>query len=464
MLKRKLALLASVLVVMFGAAGCLDLFSVPGIALSPDGNQIVFLSGFGQLLTEEDEEMETQFDLVSANLSDGATTTLYSPDENTLVTAFDINPTNGDVAFTTATKEGATTIQIYSAGSIRELVSAANFGASGIGTMMAYSPDGSKIALTMVTMPPEMLPKVLENDEDEAEMTDEEAKAFNFVAYVVDVNSGTITPISSTTERANTVTWNPSSTQIVYNAWVDSDGDGIIATVPDAIKMRAGQPIDNSQLVLYDVASSTSKVIGPLGVNFSPVFLSDAQVGFSSIDPTKAASDATAGSYLNVYDIASDSTQSTMGSLGGIYGLSLSPDGSKIAWIESAPSAEDPDNTVYIVVVANPDFSDEQQVIVFDEEVALPDQPIWTPDGSAVLISVTNALAQIPQQISASFSSSGESSVETEGGAPAQVFRVDIATGESTPVFSGAMINSSFFTGLFGLATSGSMESMLGGD
>jgi len=456
LLKRKLALLASVLVVMFGAAGCLDLFSVPGIALSPDGNQIVFLSGLGSIITMGEGAGEMRFDLVSANLTDGSTNTIFASDGETLVTAFAVNPTNDDVAFMTAAKGGGTTIQLYSAGSTRELVSSTSFGVFGIGTMMAYSPDGSKLALTMLILPPEVAQNALSGGDDK--LTSEQAKAIGFVAYMVDANAGTVTPISNlTSERANTVAWNPSGTKIAYNAWVDSNGDGLISTLPDFRGIQRGQAGDGSQIVIYDVGSGSSTVISGAGLNFSQIFLSDDKLAFASLDFTQLMRGG--GSGLNIYDLASGSTNTIPGTPGGIFGLSPSPDGSQIVWLQSTGDASgESTNALY---VSGPDFSNPRTVTTFSQEIPLPDRPVWTADGSAVLISVSNVLAQLPQQISASFSSAtGETVVETEGGIAPEVLRIDIASGKTAVVYTGPMINSSFFTGIMGMVTSGSLDQM----
>jgi hypothetical protein len=459
---KKSTFVMGMLCILALAAGCVDLFSVPGIAISPDGERIVFLSP-GESLSFEDAASgeandDATFDLIQADLATGERTTIAAGDDETLITSFDVNPTNGDVVYLTTSEAGGTSLQLYgSDGSTRELLASSAFPGISIGTMLAFSPDGDKLAFTVLQLPPEVTPDDIQSDEDG--LTPEQAKAVKFVAYVLDIGSGTLTPISNPDmERANTVAWSPSSNRVAYNAWFDANGDGVIATTPSLSFGNADTGgSDLSRISVYDLGTGTTTPIDEPTLNFAPAFLTDDKLAYLSGDFASTAPPA-----IKVYAIPTgESSLAYQPMATAPIAMSVSPNGERVAWIEFADGSNETEPGV--LYVSGSDFAEPRAVATLPVEIQFADPPIWTPDGNSVLISVTNFLAIIPQKISVSFSTSGESSAETEGGTTPQVIQVDVDSGEINTVYSGSMINSSFFSGLFGVVTSGSLNNMFGG-
>ncbi|MBZ0290462.1 MAG: hypothetical protein K8I30_22745, partial [Anaerolineae bacterium] len=204
---RKYLLLVIAALVMVFAAGCVDLFAVPGVAVSPDGSKIYFLGG--DLDVMSGGSSDSILSLTSANVSDGTSTVIVPGSEGMLISAFAVNPTNGEVAYMVATKEGDASVMIYGTdGSSRQLVGKDAFGGIVSGTMMTYSKDGSKIALTGLLFPPDMSPAMLEGSS--SDMTPEQLAKIKNVSWLINTGDGSVKAISNPdTERANTIAWSP---------------------------------------------------------------------------------------------------------------------------------------------------------------------------------------------------------------------------------------------------------------
>jgi Tol biopolymer transport system component len=452
-------------------AGCVDLFSVPGFALSPDGSSIVFLSGYASLNIGDREEAEdSTFNLARADLASGQTTVIAAGDDKTSITAFAVSPTNGDVAYVTTNEESGTSLMLAAAdGSSRELLGAADFSGISIGTMMQFSPDGSKLAYTLIQLPPGI---TLDSVDDDEEPDPEVLKQIKFVAYVFDLTTGQATAISNPDiERANTIAWSPAGDKIAYNAWVDGNDDGVISTMPSMDS--SATTVDVSRISVYNLGAGSSTPVDDPNINYAPAFLSNDRLAFVSIltSSTAGGSGGLKAVDLNTGVVSLAYTPSSDESL---LGIAVSRDGSQVAWIESSSEttsgdteSEEPSS----VYVSGPDFAEPRKVADLPVDMLLPDVPIWTADGSAVLVSVTNPLSTLPAQISMSFSmemdsegveATAEADAETSGSI-GKVVRVDIVAGTVTEVFTAPMINSSFFSSLFSLAASGSdMEGMSG--
>src|SRR5687767_460647 len=113
MRKKSVVLILMSLVAVFGLSGCLDLFSVPGVVVSPDGQTLYFLGGptvdvaGGEFGTSGDASLLMKLDRAS-----GAAEVVLG-DEGSFVSAFDVSPTTGDLAAVATSTEGATRIVLY---------------------------------------------------------------------------------------------------------------------------------------------------------------------------------------------------------------------------------------------------------------------------------------------------------------------------------------------------------------
>jgi Tol biopolymer transport system component len=458
---KKPGLLAALLALLVVAAGCVDLFAVPGIGLSPDGSSIVYLSGEASLSSDDAEA--DNLNLVRMDFASGTTTTLSEGSGNSTVSAFAVNPANGDVAYLFISEETGSSLMLVGVdGTSRELIAPADFPGISLGTMMQFSPDGSKLAYTVIQLPPEITLESLEGEGDDEDLTQEQIDAIIFAAYVYDMASGAVTTISDPdAERAMTLAWSPAGDKLAYNAWYDSNDDGTIATSPD-INLGGGDgaPSDVSRISVYDFGTGSATPVDDSGLNVAPEFLWDSSLAFVSADsaamnapPVVKVADLANGSVNTVYAPPASAT----------LGVALSPDGTQVAWVEFPPASDDEEATVPAsLYVSGVDFGAPRKVADLPLEMQLTDIPVWMPDGASILVSVTNVLASLPQQISASFSSDGESSVETEGGSDSQVVQIDLASGKIVNTYTGTMINSSFFAGLFSFSTANASSDLVG--
>jgi Tol biopolymer transport system component len=263
--------------------------------------------------------------------------------------------------------------------------------------------------------------------------------------------SGVVTTASDpAAERAMTLAWSPAGDKLAYNAWYDSNDDGTIATAPEISFGGDDTPSDLSRISVYDFASGSRTPVDDAGLNFAPEFLSDTSLAFVSSDSAAMSTPPV----IKVVDLTSGSVSTVHSSpTHAALAVALSPDGTQVAWIEVPPDNDDEDPQPASLYISGTDFASPRKIVDLPVEMQFTDPPIWMPDGASILVSVTNLLASIPQQISMSFSTEGESSVETEEAPGSHLVRVDIASGEITSIQTGPMINSTFFAGLISLST-----------
>jgi Tol biopolymer transport system component len=479
MSKRALLFVVGLLIIA-ATAGCFDLFAVPGVAVSPDGSQVYFLSGGG--LTSDTGGVTS---LSSVSIDGGDPTSITTADKENLTTAFAVNPTNGDVAYVqTGKASGGTQVMIYSGGSSHELVGTSAFSSIGVGTMMRYSPDGSKIAVAMTMFPASVTLDML-GSENSSSFDPTQLAGTQFVVYLINPADGSMTAISDPVkEAANTVAWSPDSKLLAYNAWIDGNGDGKIATMPDFASLAAGGgaaagPGDTSQIRIYDTSSGSTTPINSQSIDYAEAFISNTEVAYVSLDFTSlmagGAGGGASGPSVMAYDVASGSSRVAYTGQGStlVIGMELSPDGSQIAWVELPDSQSSVmgggggsgSSPSHLYVGANFDAS-AGPLAEIPGDTGFPDAPVWTPDGKSILISSTNIFASLIGQFSAGFGgAAGGDATPTEAIPTQKLLKVDVASKAVTTVYEGPMSNSSFFASIFGLANSGAMDQLgqLGG-
>jgi len=464
--KKHLLLVVAALFLVF-SAGCIDLLAVPGIALSPDGTRIYFLGGDFSALSSADSS-NTTLSLTAVNLGDGSSQVIASGDDNTFVNAFDVNPTNGEVAYMMASKAGEVSIMLYGAdGSSRPLTSGNPFGGLTLGTMMEFSPDGSKLALTGLLFPPEMTPDMLS---DSSELTPEQIAQIKNVVWVINVGDGSVKTISNPdTERANTLAWSPNGNLIAFNAWVDTNDDGKISSgggfsIPG---MSAGGTTgsDFSEIRLYDVGSGSTTTIASTGLSFAPTFFNDTTVAYISLDASTAMSGGNV--VISTADVASGQSTPFYQSNSLITGIRVSPDGSQVAWAEmdssgaaSSSSGEMPPSKIFVSPVASASPNQVAELA----SAFLVDTPVWTPDNKGLLVASTNIFSSLIGGMMSSFSSMDPSATPaTDAPQGQQVIRIDLESGKTMAVYEGGMLNSGLFASVMSLAELQELGSMMGG-
>lgn len=449
---KKVFLLALGLLIALLSAGCFDLFAIPGVALSPDGSQIYFLS------SGSDPGLQAGIaSLSSLDVKSGKATVITSGSEQDFTTAFAVNPTNGDLAYVQTSAAKGTQIMLTSGGKTRELVPASAFTGFGVGTMMRYSPDGSQIALSLVLFPPDINPDVLSPDSLNIQV--DRLAGTHFVLYVIKASDGTLTQVSDLDkEKVNTMDWSPSGKWLVYNAWRDNNDDGKVSTWPNIDPNTMSTDVgDRSQIRIYDLAAGKTTSVDSQTLDYAPTFISENQIAYVALDFSTIVTGSTPD--LMIYDLSDKSSHSAYTSSGLITGLALSPDGKQVAWIESgAAQPTTGDTPPTHLFISGTDFQNPRSVLEIPGDQGIPDIPVWTPDGKALLLSSTNVVASFAQQ----FAGIGAGSADLTVGRQQKLVRIDVGDGTSTTLYEGQMTNSSYFSSIFGLITSGALDQLNG--
>jgi dipeptidyl aminopeptidase/acylaminoacyl peptidase len=464
---RKYLLLVLFIAIAVFSAGCLDQLAIPGIAVSPDGFSYYFLSG--------DAMSSDGSGALSVVGMGGTPATIVESNDDRVVSAFDVHPSEGWLAYVMVSQTEGTTIVRYDpdSGSSSTLAGAGSFGRLGFGTTMAFSPDGSMLALSMVLLPESVTIDDIQSGD--SELSEDELGAFTYELVIVDVASGSVRPVSDATgEKVFNLAWNPSSTRVAYNAWLDSNGDGVINTLP--IDPAAS---DYSEIRVVDTSGTAVASTSNGGISYGPVFLDDDTVAYISLDPmsmmmgggTQVRTLGMDGSSTNLYETVSL-----------VSGLAVSPDGTQVAWTESESEmdmgitgeeeteGESDETPPPVLYVADTSFSSPRVVTELIGFPGMADVPVWI-DSNTVAMTSTSLVATLMGGFSASFDFSmdmDEEGVETEGDASTnipsqQIVQVDIASGETTVVFEGVMLNPSFLSGILSLSSMGDdLEGMFG--
>src|SRR5258706_16001939 len=144
-----------------------------------------------------------------------------------------------------------------------------------------------------------------------------------------------------------------------------------------------------------------------------------------------------------------------------ITGVSVSPDGSQVAWAEVESSAAagaasgGSSNMPPAKIFVSPLGSAAAKQVAELNGMFLVDIPVWTPDSKAVFVSSTNVLASMMGGLGSmmtGMSAAAGTDSTAEAPKPQQVTWVDVGSGETKVVFEGGMLNSGMFASLMSLA------------
>ena len=466
MLKKRWSVIVLALVTAVAISGCVDLFAVPGIGVSSDGTQLYFLSPLDPSGASDDG-----FQLSSVSVSGGEVQNIMES-----FGAFAINPANGDVVFSGGLQEGEfdqTFLMKFDGSAANLFVGPEAFGGQNfVATQMVYSPDGSKIAMTGITLPPE----ADLNSINEDELTPEDLALFDAVLYIADANSGELTLVTNPdTQWANTVTWSPNGQMVAFNAWVDANGDGNINTAGSFSGMMTGDiggVTDNSLIHIYDVGSGSTTVIESTSTAYAPAFIGNDKVAYATAEAT--AMMIGSGGAISVYDIGAGSSSQVFTPSGGfVLGIATSPDGSQVAWTQlgaTDANGEQPNE----LWVSDSAFSNPSMLANLGAGLGFYDGPVWMPDGSGVLVAATNFFASIIGTMMSGFGAMGDAFGAVDAGgdefneAMAEIPQQDIklvnaSSGEVTVLYTGPMFNGNLFASVISLVGGGGLEDAFGG-
>lgn len=464
---KRLGIIVCSLMMAFVLSGCLDLLSVPGVVVSPDSSKIYFLGLTTDVATEDSENA---FPLTVYDLNTGAATVLGEA-----VGAFAVNPTTGELTFNAVnvTDESTSLMIVDASGATRPLIATEAMPGRLVATQMQYSPDGSKIALTAVNIPPDVALDAFDTDES---LPPEVLALIKSSLYIVDVNAGTITAVSdAATQWANTLDWSPNGQYVAYNAWLDTDANGSINTLGAMGGMMSGDLSgagDLSQIHIYNTADGSITPVTSTQTDYNPIFISDSQLAYLSADAVGMMGGT--GISINIYDLTTASSTTAYQAPGFVVGMALSPDGTQVAWTQLPPDSttnlgdetEDSENDPAEIYLSDTTFASPRLLTQVPNDFGIVDAPVWLTDGSGVMVTSSNIFASVIGAFTAAFSGLatdlGATPEPDDEAIPVQTLTyVNVADGTATVLYEGTMSNSAFFASVFslsGMDSSGLLE------
>lgn len=420
------------------AGGCIDLSAVPGVAILPgDDHQVVFLeanptfvdSGFANGGTDR---------LVTMELTGGGTVAYYDAEvSGGFVTAFDVHPTDNAVAFVVTEEGVGMTIKLAQDGSSTDLTSFPLSEDQGLafGTQLSFSPDGRYLAIALVEFSRHFTLGQFQNLEE----TPEVLTQLRFVAYLLDVTTGELTPLNDpSTEAVTTLAWNPAGTHLAYTAWVDTNADGRI-WVSGINGEEDVTYLDLCQLRIREIATGAITPIQSDTVDVAPEFLSNDRLAYVAYAPI-LTQDLTEAA-IHLYDLA-EGTESIVREVPNrlVSGLAVSPDGSRVAWVEYPLAVLNGEDDYASLLLSDLSFTEPVEVEITELKGVL-DVPVWIPDGNGVLLTASGFGGTL-------LVSTDGPDEETD---PNTLIRVDVATGEQTALSDHPLLNPSILSAVAGV-------------
>ena len=356
--------------------GCIDLFALPNVSQSSDGQWLTVLIA---------DEQGAHTNLKAINLINGSTIPIG--DSFDRQGAFDWHPTTQEIAYYNLSFDGVPSIKVT------DISSPDNFGIDLFGvfafprpfwiTQLAYSPDGNFMAMSTILFP----------DGTDLLNVDISQVMTEATLYLADLSMGTVTAISTIGERfPSTLVWSSDSNNLAYTAWIDSNGDG---------NPYGADEMPSS--FVYNLAAQNTLNIGDNTV--SPTWLDTTHIAYIvySIDPTSN----TASTSIQSFDITDNTSQTLIPADNQFLytAVAASPDGSQLAILGTINQSsmildesfdieqhqfQTESDHIFIAAADGTNIRDIYAPLL--TEIRFLDVPVWSNDSSTLYISNANPI------------------------------------------------------------------------
>lgn len=473
MFKNRLILTSVSVLLLTTLTGCFDLLNFPNVSVSQDGDWIAYLSS-------DPTADELSFTLNAVNLDDGTIVTFSESDQQF---AYAWHPTENRIAYYNVAPDDTTTIRVSdlddpNAGT--DIIGTFAFPTSFYVTKMEFSPDGTQLAMSVILTDEPLDLNETETSISVGEPSDEstdESLVLDAAVYIADLEDGSVTAITTAGELfPSIVNWSPNGDYISFVAWENTNGDELIDISGSGVDMGG----DITQVFVYEVASGTLiKVSDGSTIDLSPTWISDSAFAYVAINPITLALDQAIR--VITYDVSASSSVELYNPVEtniGMFGINASPDGSQLAFValpldeESVLGTGDSDDDfddsnpvpappaqIYTLDVATGDLTlvyeyafDPNLEADSSPELAL-DVPIWTPDGSQLIIAAGNPIFGLTTLLTMEFNADF-SDGQVEGLPIYPMVIVDVETGEALTITNETIGSSGFVQALFSFALS----------
>lgn len=449
MLKSRLLLTSISMILLTTLTGCFDLLGFPNIGVSHDDNWVAYLA-------IEPESEDDLYQLRAVNLADGTVINFSEPDQQG---AFAWHPSENRIAYYNAGADDTLSIRISSIDDPtigEDVVGSFSFPTDFFVTQMAFSPDGTQLAMSVILSEDELFDDTEEETESSAE-----APTFDAAVYIANLSDGSITQVTRPGEFfPSIVTWSPAGSYLAFLAWTDSNGDGFIDISGEENESGG----DITSVSVYDVATQAVTTIGDgTTSDLSPTWLDDSTLAYVALN--LVAISPTEGFFIRGYDATTNSTTelATFADLGAVtLAISASPDGNQVAFVglpiinaEAPEDAPPPPAPVYIYDIASGELQAVYEYVFdaalySDSDAPIMDVPVWTQDGESLIVAFGNPLSSLLFTFAAGFDTEA---IDSE--MPAlPVLLIDIATGETTTLTTEPLGSSGLLQSLIPLAGS----------
>lgn len=435
-LKKRLLLTVALAGIALNAGGCVDMIAVPGVGILPgDDHQVVFLEA-NQVLMQETLAQGGTDRLVIMEITGGDGVAYYDGETSGgIVTGFAVHPLENAVAYVVTEDGVGTSLQLAKRDEITEL---ANFPLSNerglaFGLHLTFSPDGRYLALALLELPAAF-------SLADFELVEEIPTILNprhYAGYLLDMTSLALTPLNDpTTEALTTFAWNPMGTHLAYTVYVDTDGNGQIAVSPFGSDYALTYQ-DYSQIRIREIATGAITPIHSETVDIGPEFLSDDRLAYIAYAPELTEENTSAA--IQLYDMPSaEITPLREGADVFIGGLAVSPDYSRVAWVEYPLGVISSSYLHGSVLLSDLTFGEPIRFEITELSGAL-DVPVWIPDANAVLVTASSLGGAFMRFF------------EESEALPNALVRLDLETGEQTVLTEVDLFNSAVLSGWLGL-------------
>ena len=457
---KKILLLPMALILVFSLSGCFDLFGLPNVAVNLSGEWVAFLDG---------SDVENSR-LVALNTATGEVLSIGTPDDGAFHGAFSWHPDGEQIAYYHISIDEVPSIHLVNINQPSEesvVIGADALPAEFWPTQLAFSPDGAYIVASML-LPAEGSEFSFDiGGNDTSETTDiapnEEGQlTVTSVLYLIDVANGTAEPLTDPTAVFPSVLqWSPDSMKIGFVAWTDLNGD---AYVDFSGAIDNPMEADLPYIYVYDLAAEELITVSEMGsMDLSPSWIDENTLAYVHFDlMLMGMSEDPAGLVFTAFDTTTrtNSAITDAGQLGvGAFGISASPDGSKIAFVgldiqEQVAGAiggsEEATAEPVRVYTMNADGTNLQLVYEFEFETEgettgdsglFVDVPVWSRDSSHIYLAVANPLLSL---VGISFSAGVDDQATPEFTLP--MYDIDLDNPDNSGIIYEGLFSSS---GLF---------------